>query len=230
MIITIDGPAASGKSTVSLLLAKKIGFTFLDSGSFFRAFSYVLKTYGMCTDEDIAHITTDRLQKMLAAHPMGVCIEDAIMFPCLSGKKLTNNQLRAPEISRAASILGANGAARDILHGMQHEITKGKNVVVNGRDAGSVVFAHAPLKFFLTAHVTVRAARWQAQQAAQGNILSMDQAIVNIQERDNRDQMRAIDPLIVPEGAIIIDNSDIDISDTLLAMYQYYQAYKQKSG
>ena len=160
MIITIDGPCASGKSTVAQALARELSCTYLCSGLLYRAFAYILCGTMQYTEQmlasphksDIDAIVSNDLFTYQYAQTTGV----AIIF----NRRDITAQLHAPEVERGASIISTNLYVRTVLYAMQHAIANCHNVVVEGRDAGSVVFPEAEYKFFLTAPIEVRAARW----------------------------------------------------------------------
>jgi cytidylate kinase len=121
--------------------------------------------------------------------------------------------LKHPIIDHAASVLSSVGMVRDELNKLQRAIASNKpNIVIDGRDAGSVVFAHADYKFFLTAHEEERARRWQKQQAEKGHTISFENALQSLHERDQRDSQRTYAPLVVPKGAQVIDTTGMSIN------------------
>jgi cytidylate kinase len=123
--------------------------------------------------------------------------------------------LKDSSIDRFASIIGINSAVRRKLAAMQHEIARNRDVIVDGRDAGSVVFPNAEYKFYITASAEERARRWQKQQAELGHAISLEHAHACIKERDNRDEKRKHSPLIVPVGAHVIDTTALTIDEVL---------------
>lgn len=137
----------------------------------------------------------------------------------LQGVDITN-YLKTPMIDQYASIISTNPQVRHELLQLQRIIAGKNNVVVEGRDSGSVVFPHADVKFYLTACVAVRGRRWQHDQARKGQVFSDEIAIAQIEMRDVRDAERALAPLIVPEGATVVDNSSLSVEQTLNVMMQ----------
>lgn len=215
MIITIDGPTASGKSSVARALAKKLNVYYLATGMLYRAIAYVLlHNAGYTKDglripnpEDLATYLDPKRFRYLYDHEKGeqIFFDDQEITPFLKGS----------EIDEASSILSANQLVRDALLAIQRSFAKTFDLVAEGRDVGSVVFPNADYKFFLTASVDVRARRWQADQKKKGNDFSLAQAAEKITQRDERDKNRKIAPLVKPCGAILIDNSDLDFQQTL---------------
>ena len=131
--------------------------------------------------------------------------------------------LSDPQIGKYASIIGTNQDVRNALAELQHAIAKDKDLVTDGRDAGSVIFANAHIKFFLTASTHVRAQRWQTNQKEIGRDISFEYAVQEIVERDERDTNRTIAPLRVPENAIIIDSSSLSKEQVLEKLLQEVQ-------
>jgi cytidylate kinase len=221
MIITIDGPVASGKSTVAKLLAERLGFYSLNTGLLYRAVAYVLKTFqGVKTLEQLAvapatifsfipHIT----YTFHDGRPL-VCYQRTDITPFL----------KLPEFDQPASVVSANPFVRAQLLGVQHAIGKQYDIVADGRDCGSVVYPDADYKFFLTASLEVRAAR-MAEYLHQktGKPKDLAAARKQIVQRDKRDSERAVAPLRVPDGAIVIDNGLMTIEQTVQKILRYIE-------
>jgi len=215
MIITIDGPTASGKSSVARALAQKLNIYYLATGMLYRAAAYVLINEAGYTKKDLENPKEEDLQIYLdpqrfryeydADRGETIFFDDTIITPFLKGS----------DIDEASSLLSAHPLVRKALLAMQHSFAQTFDLVAEGRDVGSVVFPNADHKFFLTASVEVRAKRWQADQKKKGNNFSLDEAVEKITERDTRDQNRKIAPLVKPEGATVIDNSALSFQQTL---------------
>ncbi len=215
MIITIDGPVASGKSTIGRALAKVLGYYYVNSGALYRALAYLLiskKNYSIeklespdiidiqeCVDPDRFKYHYDPIYK------------ESITF---DGVDITA-YLGTSEIGNGASILSTNLAVREEINNYMRALSRSCNLVVDGRDAGTVVFPGADMKFFLTATLAMRMKRWLKAQAAIGNHYTSGQAMEMILERDKRDRERKVAPLIIPEDAIIVDNSQMTRAQTL---------------
>lgn len=221
MIITIDGPTASGKSTMAKILAKELGYYYLYSGMLFRALGYLLVTDAHYTEQMLQQAKkedidcyTDPVRLRYAYTEKG---EVSISF---EGRDITH-YLKDAHIDRCASIIGTQSYVREKLLHMQRVIGKTYNLIVDGRDSGSAVFPDADVKFFLTAEVSERARRWQIMQEQKGQRYTLEQALSEIEERDVRDTTRACDPLQIPKDAIIIDSTRKDIRDVVLEMIRY---------
>lgn len=217
MIITIDGPAASGKTTVARMLAQKLGFYYLSSGLLFRGLAYLLIHEKGYQDQQLIDPRKNDINAVLAPTHF------SYHYTPSSGEQLFFNNanitpfLKTENISYYASILALNGLVREALVELQHRLVKEHNVVAEGRDTGSAIFPHADIKFFLTASLTVRAQRYISDQAAKGRIITYEQACHEIEGRDQRDINRALAPLCIPQGALIIDDSVLS-KDEVLAM------------
>lgn len=209
MIITIDGPTASGKSTVARMVAHELGFYYLASGMLFRALAYVLihdrgysinKLAVACVPDLDAYMTADSF--LYTYDPIN---HEQVFYK----EKALTPWLKTPEIDQAASLISADVRVRDYLLAMQHTIASSHDVVADGRDCGSVVFPQADLKIFLIADLEVRAERWQKDQRVRGVLISFECAKEELNIRDERDSSRKIAPLIIPRDAIIIDSSHL---------------------
>jgi cytidylate kinase len=221
MIITIDGPVASGKSTMSRLLADKLGFYYLCSGLMYRGIAYLLvNNYGY-TPETLVNIRIEDLKQ--CADPVRLrydydeLSQERVFF---DGNDITL-YLKDTFIDKVTSIISVNEDVRKAVTTMQREIASHYNVVADGRDVGSVVFPQAQVKFFVTAAVAVRAERWRKDQERYDNHFSADEAIALITERDDRDKNRTIAPLIIPKDAIVIDTSELSVEQATEKMMKY---------
>lgn len=219
VIITIDGPTASGKSTVAKRLAEKLGFHFLGTGLMFRGLAYLLIKKSSYDQDALCNPRSEDLSIYLDAERFVYDLANSgdIFFD----KQNITPFLKTSEIDTAASVLSTNGLVRMALLKIQQQCGKQCNLVAEGRDVGSVIFPHAQIKFFLTASPLVRAQRWQVFQAAKGNLFSLEQALEIISVRDERDSSRSLAPLIKAEGAIEIDNSEMNFEETLTKMLSF---------
>jgi CMP/dCMP kinase len=216
MIITIDGPAVSGKSSVAKKIAKKLGIYYLYTGLLYRALAFlIMEKYG----DLFFHEFDIKLKKYFNEVSELVA---KIRYKYLNGQSVItfneNNiilKLFNKKIDHYASCIAENVHVRDILLVLQRELAKNFDCVVDGRDCGSVVFPHAEHKFFLTAAVDERAKRLYASKCRNSEKLNLQKIKENIIERDERDEQRSVAPLLVPKGAIVVDNSKMDIDETV---------------
>lgn len=217
MIITIDGPTASGKSTVAKRLAEDLGIYYLGTGLMFRGAAYLLKERAGYKTSDLYDPNPGDVATYLNCDRFVYDASGRILF---DGQNLTPF-LKNSEMDSAASILSTNKTVRQALLAVQRSCGKKLDLVVEGRDVGSVVFPEAQVKFFLTASIPVRARRWQADQEKMGNRFSLDEAIEKISARDKRDMERDVAPLIKPHDAIEVDNSTVDLQETVELMKEF---------
>lgn len=219
MIITIDGPSGTGKSTVSRLLADELGFEHLDTGAFYRAFALHVssKAKGQLNEKLVA--------KYLDSFDFQIFHKNQEVRYLLSNQDVTSD-IRSPEISQLSSIISSFKSVRKEIVSRQREYAKKKNVVAEGRDLGSVVFPKAQIKFFLTADKEIRAKRRYQELVGKGqldtNTTALSDVLRDISERDARDSTRSISPLICPEDAIILDTSMMGIEQVVQNLIDIY--------
>ncbi|HBR71095.1 TPA: (d)CMP kinase [Candidatus Dependentiae bacterium] len=214
MIITIDGPVASGKSTLARLIAEKRGFFYINSGILFRALAYVLTEKCLIPIEQLVTLNHDQILACLDISQLQYHYDHGKESVLYDGENLTWH-LKTPEVDHMASLIGTNPDVREILMRIERQLAREHDVVIDGRDTGSVVFPEAELKIYLTASSEVRAKRWQHDQAAKGNKVSLSDALKEINSRDERDKTRLVAPLVKPEGAVLIDDSNKSVSETV---------------
>lgn len=208
MIITIDGPTASGKSTVARAVALKLQSYYIYSGLLFRALAYLLiKNKGYSIQALACPLSVD-VQEIFDPMHFEYQYHDGKEQIIFDGVNITDH-LKHSDIDRGASIVSTNSFVRDALLALQRHIARTQSVVVDGRDTGSVVFPHAEYKFFITASLKERARRWRLDQAKRGMVFTDEQACAAVAERDERDSSRALAPLTVPDGAVVIDSTDL---------------------
>ncbi len=206
MIITIDGPALSGKSTVAQKLAKNLGFYYLYTGLLYRAIAYVLVEKFKVEEEELSSLPLKDLEFVENLHYSYQEGEPRLFF---RGEDITS-KLKDPSVDQLSSKVAANKNAREALLEIQREIGKNYDIVADGRDCGSVLFPNADYKFFLSASLEVRAERKSKYEG-----ISKEKAARELAERDERDCSREAAPLVVPKDAILIDNSDLNIEETV---------------
>ena len=212
MIITIDGPAGSGKSTVARTLASRLGFDFLDTGAMYRAVAWAALRAGInqSATDAIGALASQLRLRMEGRH---FWVDDADV----------TSHLRTPDVSQMASIVASVPAVREALVAQQRQVAHGKRVVTEGRDQGTVVFPNATCKFFLTASPVVRARRRYSELVAAGRPIDFDTLLAQQEERDHRDQSRDCAPLKRADDAIEIDTSDLSLDEVLDVMERTVQ-------
>jgi len=212
-VITIDGPTASGKGTVAHKVADALGFHILDSGALYRLTALqALRKQTPLTDEH----ALAKLAEHLHIHFTG----DAVF---LSNENVSD-AIRAEEVGNTASKIAALPAVRQALFGLQLGFRKTPGLVADGRDMGTVIFPHAPLKVFLTASVQARAERRYKQLIGKGISANMDDLLMDLKARDDRDTQRAIAPLVPAEGAHVLDTSEMTVTAAVEQVLHWYAA------
>ena len=198
MIVAIDGPAASGKSTVAKRLAKELGIVFVSSGEMYRAFTWWVIENGI--DPRATGDVIDLLQRT-----QFTCDEsDNRGTIAIDGRLLTNSELKAETVNRNVSTIAAIPEVRARLVAEQRGYAEQAGVVMEGRDIGSVVFPETPFKFYIDASPEVR----QQRRAAEGIIDS-------ISKRDEIDSSRKASPLVIPEDAVVVDSSHLSVEEVV---------------
>lgn len=218
MIITIDGPTASGKSTIAHMLADKLNFYYLNSGFLFRSLAYIFLYNKNIKLAEFSEINLDDTLRIL--DNLEYKYVDNTVYIFYLNKNITG-YLKSALIDQAASIIANNINIRQALLDYQRKLAKEKNIVAEGRDSGTIVFNNARYKFFLTASPEVRAFRWQKAQNAKGHDFSLQESLNFMEQRDKRDSNRTIAPLIPAQDAIIIDSTNLSTEDILALILSY---------
>lgn len=201
LIVTLDGPAGSGKTTVARMVADRLGIAYLDSGAMFRAFALRLGAQSWAWSEDVLRQRLVGLDFALQGRG-----GEAELF--LNGEPL-GQEIRREEVGMWASNLAKSGVVREILKQAQQRLGAGTALVAEGRDMGSVVFPRARYKFFLDAALEERARRRWLQLKEMGVNEDLDALIANLRQRDDQDRNRAIAPLMPADDAVIIDTAGL---------------------
>ena len=211
--IAIDGPAGAGKSTMARAVAKDLGFVYVDTGAIYRTVGYYIQMCGI-GPRDVDGVTRliDEVNIEIQ-YP-----EDGLQHMILNGKDVTG-EIRTPEMSDYASKLSTLQVVRDFLLDVQRDLAKKHNVVMDGRDIGTVVLPRADVKIFLTASAEVRAQRRLLEFQAKGDQKSTFASVLqDIKQRDERDSNREIAPLKRAADAYLLDTSDLSIDQAVVAM------------
>ena len=210
--IAIDGPAGAGKSTIAKALAQEMGFRYVDTGAIYRTVAYFLDLVGVSPkDVDGVERYIDELTIVIEYD------EEGKQHMIMNGMDVTG-EIRTQDISQKASLVSAHAVVREVLLDMQRDVAKQYNVIMDGRDIGTVVLPKADVKIFLTATPEVRAKRRTDELLAKGEKVDFEKTLKEIQQRDYQDSHRAIAPLKQANDAILLDTSDLDIAGVLTAM------------
>lgn len=213
LIVTIDGPAGVGKSTLAKKLAVYLGIAYLDTGAMYRSL-------GLRVGAEIADWSEKKMQEEFARFSYALKKENEQYVLYLNGEKI-GEEIRTEKAGRLASIVGKIPEVRKALQKYQREIGSQTALVAEGRDMGTAVFPNAPLKFFLDARPEVRAKRRYDEFVQKGQEEKYEDILQNIIARDNQDRNREVDPLRPHETAIIVDTSDLDIDGVFQKLVSY---------
>lgn len=209
-IVTVDGPAGSGKSTIAKIIAKKYGFTYLDTGAMYR----MIALYAL--ENSISLDDTEAVKDMLKNTKLDI-IENQFF---LNGKDVSE-EIRTPRVSAIVSPVSAIKEVRVKLVDLQREISKGKSVILDGRDIGTVVFPNGDVKIFLVASPEERAKRRLKEYEEKGVEADYESVLASIKERDYLDSIRKESPLKKAEDAHEIDSSTMSIDEVVEAISKY---------
>jgi len=220
MIITIDGPVGTGKSTVAKRLAESLGFLYVDTGAMYRCVTYGIIKHRIDV-EDLG-----QLNKFLNAFHVAIEEVQGTLHYFFEGEEVTE-KIRLVEVASLVSRVSAVAAVRKKLVDLQKQLGSGADAVFEGRDMGTVVFPNAELKFFLTARPEVRAQRRyeELRQKFPGRNPTFEEVLKNLHQRDLQDSTRAISPLQQAADAHLIDCSDLSIEEVLHLILEIKQRY-----
>ena len=200
-VITIDGPAASGKGSLAISIANQFSLKLLDSGSLYRLFAFFERN----TDySEIVEIIKNRVEFKLTNESQNIILDKNVDI---------THELKSEEVAKSASKLSSQKEVRNLLLKLQRDFYQGSGLVADGRDMGTVVFNDAKLKIFLTASPEVRAKRRYIELQNRKQEVNMPALIDDIKQRDLSDSTREISPLLPADDAHIIDSSDMSIED-----------------
>ena len=219
--IAIDGPAGAGKGTIARRLAKERGLYYVDTGAIYRTVAYFFDLWGV-SPKDV-----DAINRYIDELTIGVTYdEEGVQHMIMNGMDVTND-IRTQDISQKASLVSAHAVVREVLLDMQRDVAKVHNVIMDGRDIGTVVLPRADVKIFLTAAAEVRARRRTDELTAKGQKANYDTILKEIQQRDYQDTHREIAPLKMARDSVKVDTSELDIDGVVAAIRKIIQ---EKTG
>ena len=207
--IAIDGPAGAGKSTIAKRLAKELGYYYVDTGAIYRTVAYFMDLWGV-SPKDVDNVT-----RYIDELTIGIEYdEDGLQHMIMNGMDVTAD-IRTQDISQKASLISAHAVVREVLLDMQREVAEQHDVIMDGRDIGTVVLPKATVKIFLTAAPEVRAKRRTDELLAKGQKANYDKVLAEIKQRDYQDTHREIAPLKMARDSIKVDTSEMDIDQVV---------------
>lgn len=210
--VAIDGPAGAGKSTIARRLAGELGFRYVDTGAIYRTVAYFMDLWGV-SPKDV-----DGVNRYIDELTVGIEYDDeGVQHMLMNGMDVTGD-IRTPEISQKASLISAHAVVRDVLLDMQRNMAEEYDVVMDGRDIGSVVLPKATVKIFLTASPEVRAKRRYQELLEKGQKASYAQVLKDVQQRDYQDTHRDIAPLKMCRDSVKVDTSEMDLEQSVAAI------------
>ena len=215
-VITIDGPAGSGKSTVAKILAKKLGYTYLDTGAMYRAVALLVKEKGISLED------RSLLKKVCESMKIRFVYQGEEQRIFLEERDISE-EIRTSEIDLLSSDVSSIREVRDVMTALQRKIAENHNLVAEGRDMGTVVFPNARIKFFLTASFDTRVMRRYTERKNKGEDISLERIKEELAKRDVQDQSRSLAPLKPAEDAVIIDTSQLSIKEVVDKMLFYIE-------
>lgn len=206
--VAIDGPAGAGKSTIAKLVAKEMGYVYVDTGAMYRGLAIHFLDKGIQPQE------TEKVIEACKNAEVTIAYEDAVQHVYLNGKDISS-RLRNEEVGNMASVTSAIPEVRKKLLELQQNLAKTQNVIMDGRDIGTCVLPHADVKVYLTASVETRAKRRYQELQEKGEDCNLEEIAHDIEERDRRDMTREIAPLKQAEDAVLVDSSDMTIAEVV---------------
>ena len=210
--VAIDGPAGAGKSTIARRLARELGYRYVDTGAIYRTVAYFMDLWGV-SPKDVDGVTRyiDELTVEIEYD------DDGIQHMIMNGMDVTED-IRSQEISQKASLISAHAVVREMLLDMQREMARRYNVIMDGRDIGTVVLPKATVKIFLTASPEVRAQRRTDELLAKGQKANYETVLKEIRQRDYQDTHREIAPLKMARDSVKVDTSDMNLEQAVEAI------------
>jgi len=223
MVVAVDGPAASGKSTVSRSAARKLGFNYVDTGAMYRSITWKALEEGIDADDTIAVVA------MMHRIKISFELVDKQVRMLIDGS-YPGDAIRAPRVTDKVSAVSAIPEVRHILVQHQRSLTRFCNLVMEGRDIGTVVFPDTPYKFYLEANPEIRALRRKRDLEAMKIPATQEGVAESIQRRDRKDSGRSVSPLQIALGATVIENSKLTVDETAEVIIDHIQQQGLRRG
>ena len=209
--IAIDGPAGAGKSTIAKMLAKELAYVYVDTGAMYRAIGYYFLKNGVNSDD------VETIEKELSNINVSIVYQDGEQQVLLNGENV-NGVIRQEEVGKMSSATSKYKAVREKLVETQRQIAREQNIIMDGRDIGTVILPDATVKFYLTASVEVRAKRRYDELVAKGEACDLKEIEKDIADRDYQDMNREVSPLKQAKDAVLLDSSYLDIPQVVAEM------------
>lgn len=209
--VAIDGPSGAGKSTVARAAAAQLGYVYVDTGAMYRTIGLAVCRRGIPGED------TEGIRSVLPDVRVGITYENGAQHVLLNGEDVSS-EIRTPEIAYYASRVSAVPEVREFLLNTQRDMAKNGNILMDGRDIGTVILPDAPVKIFLTASAESRAERRYKELAEKGQQVTMESVLHDINERDRQDMNRAIAPLRQAEDAVLLDTSALTLEESIASV------------
>ena len=221
-IVAIDGPAGSGKGTITKLVGEKLGLVNIDTGATFRCVTLAMLQQNISTNEE------EKIKKLLENIKIEFKKENNIQMVLLNGQDVTK-KIREKEVNNFVSQVSTLKIVREKLLNLQRKIAKGKDVIMEGRDIGTTVFPNANVKIYLDATPEERAKRRVLQNQEKGISTSYEEALENVKSRDKMDSERELAPLRQAEDAIYVDSTNLTIDEVVQKIIEIIESSKDKN-
>lgn len=210
--VAIDGPSGAGKSTIARAAAGHLGFVYVDTGAMYRTIGLAVCRAGVSLGE------TERIQPVLnSGIQVSLKYENGVQHVLLDGEDVSD-LIRTPEMSKYASFVSAVPAVRAFLLQTQREMAQTNNVIMDGRDIGTVILPHAQVKIFLTASAEARAKRRFIELQEKGENITLESVVADMKQRDHDDETRAAAPLKQADDAVLVDTSELTLEQSIEAV------------
>lgn len=219
--VALDGPSGAGKSTIAKAVAKKLKYVYVDTGAMYRSIAYYVISKGCNLEKANEYVN------LLSDIKVELCYVDEVQHVVLNGEDVSD-KIRTPEISMGASKVSAVPEVRAHLLGMQKEIAEKNNIIMDGRDIGTVVLPNADVKIFMTATAEERANRRYKELSEKGDKSTYDDVLADIKQRDYNDIHRDIAPLKKADDAIEVDTTTLSLEESVEAIYKVIEEKTKK--